>query len=144
MAYTTNIAYEIYGQLASVITTNIKDVMVANVSKLPNAQEDILPHLAKYGRSVLFRLARDEFNNEANDYHEVYYLWEIQCAVKYSPEDQQGIMNLSEEVKYWFQQNISNSTYWQYLRVDNIIYDIPEEDSNIHISVMNLRVLRDG
>lgn len=141
----TNIGWQIFQQLQSKLQTNIKDVTVASIYRVPT-DADIKPHLGKFGRAVLIKLENDELGNRSGGTSTVnrWYTYQIRAIVKYVNKEQQDIMNLSEEVKYYLQSNTVNGTYWQDLEVGNIEYIDLDEDTNMKESNLSVRILRDG
>lgn len=144
MAY-SNIAWEIYEQLESKITANIKDVSVSSVYRFPDT-ENVMNYLGKYSRACLAHLENDEFIDKSGGSSTVnrYYVFALKPVVKYVNGSQQDIMDLSEQIKYFLQLNAVNGTYWQDLQVSNIDYPEAEAESNIKESNMNVRIYRDG
>lgn len=141
----TNIGWEIYEQIKSKITENIFDVTVASIYRTPT-DADIKPHLGKYGRAVLVKLANDELGQRSGGASTTnrYYTYQLRAIVKYVDKEQRDIMSLSEEVKYFLQSNTINNPYWQDLEVGNIEYIDLDEDTNMKESNLEVTILRDG
>lgn len=141
----TNIGWQIFQQLQTKLQTNIKDVTVASIYRTPT-DADIKPHLGKFGRAVLVKLANDELGDISAGASTVNrsYSYQLRIVVKYVNKEQQDIMSLSEEVKYYLQQKMTNGAYWQKLEVGNIEYIDLDEDTNMKESNLDVTILRDG
>ena len=140
----TNIAWNIFQGLETVLTTNIKDATVKSVYRFPDGEDDSLEVIGKHNRAILLRLESEETVNRASDCEEYEYVFLAQIIRRDTLETQEKIMDLSEEVKYWFYQNTSNDPVWFSLDVSPVIYEAPEQNTNIKRSQLSVTVKRRG
>ena len=140
----SNIALTITAELEDVVQTNIGDVKTEKVAAFPE-DDEIQAFIAGYGRAVLFRLVTDEPGTQGSDgYNERLYQYELLVVADDRENRQDDITSLTEQVKYYYQQNRTNGTVWQNIEIGPIEYQVVENQSNLKTAIMPLTVLRDG
>lgn len=141
-----NIGWSIYEEIESTLNASIKNLTIRSVYRFPEG-EDIAGHLGKYGRSALFRLAsvesRVEVGSGVDSYSESDYSFECVVYKKTKDTDQQLILDLVEQVKYYLHQSKHNTPHWKNLRVEDVEYN-QTEISNVKQALLRIRILRDG
>lgn len=109
MAY-TNHAYTIFENLKKILTSNINDLDVRNVHRLPDLETEKQGFLGRYRQALLLRIIEDVKEQQASDELERVYRFEGGLYLIDVLEDQQKLMDLVEKVKYYIYQNQTYTT----------------------------------
>lgn len=135
----------IYSRLRTILLSGVGRVGIVNRHILPTEDSE-LEFVHKYKRGIAIRLNSDAFNDEGSEsYNERMYNYTLRCMINDSDDDQNGLIDLAEAVKYTLEQNKNDSSdNWQYLRVINIDYAEPEELNPIKYCDIEIEALKDG
>lgn len=137
MAY-TNIAWDIFTECRTNLLANIPDIVIENRYRFPGEGDD-MAFLGKFNRAALFRLDTDDKVDQANDCRDYEYLFQVQIVIIDTAENQQAIMDISEQVKYWLYQNQTGATNWYNCEVSPVVYEAPDLPTNIRKSEFSVR-----
>ena len=144
MAY-ADYGFDIYTRLKAVLISGVGRVEIVNRHLMPTL-EDECEFVYKFKRGIAIRLNSDTYNDEASDaYNERIYIYVLRCFVVDSDEDQQGIIDFAESVKYTLEQNKNDSSdNWQHIKIVNIDYALQEEMRPLKFADIEIEVLKDG
>lgn len=121
---------QVVSPFVSVTKTNITDCYVSNVAQFPDA-DDTLEFIAQYGRGILVRLNADSPGERSSDRENRSYSLTVRCYVREHDNTQQSVTSLTEQAKYYWQQNRLNSGNWFDVLIESVTYQETENNANI-------------